>query len=134
MYRAEERFLQVFSLFTVLAIGIACLGIFGLVTFMAEVRRKEISVRKVLGASITNILFSLSKEFTALVLAAFVVAVPLGYLAANWWLQDFAFRIEISWGIFLVAGSLALAIAGLTISYQAVKAALANPIDAIRYE
>ena len=134
LYQAEERFLQVFSVFTALAIGIACLGIFGLVTFMAAVRKKEIGVRKVLGASIANIMLSLSKEFTGLVLAAYVVAVPLGYLAVTWWLQDFAFRTPLRLGTFLLAGGLALLIAWLTISYQAVKAALANPIDTIRYE
>lgn len=134
LYEAEERFLQVSSIFTGLAIGIACLGIFGLVTFMAEVRRKEIGVRKVLGASIGKIVFLLSREFTWLVLAAYVVAVPIAYLAVSGWLQNFAFRTPWSLNTFLLAGSMALLIAWLTISYQALKAALTNPIDTIRYE
>lgn len=134
LYQAEERFLLVFGIFTGLAIGIACLGIFGLVTFMAEVRRKEIGVQKVLGASITNIIISLSKEFTGLVLLAYLVAVPLSYLGVNWWLQNFAYHTPIRPGTFLLAGVIALLIALMSISHRAVKAALANPIDTIRYQ
>ena len=113
---------------------IACLGLFGLASFTAEQRTKEIGVRKVLGASVSNIVVLLSKEFTWLVGIAFVVAVPIAYFGANRMLDDFAYRIEISWPIFLIAGLAALAIAMATVGYQAVKAAFGDPVKALRYE
>ena len=91
-------------------------------------------MRKTLGASVTSIVLLLSKEFTKLVLVAFVVAVPVAYFAMDRWLKDFAYHVEISWWIFLIAGSLALAIAWLTVSYQSIRAALTNPVKALRYE
>ena len=133
-YRAEERQSQLATVFSILAIFIACLGLFGLASFTAQQRTKEIGVRKVLGASVPNIVVLLSKEFTWLVGVAFIVAAPVAYFCMNWWLNGFAYRIEISWPIFLVAGLAGLGIAWLTVSYQSVKAALADPVESLRYE
>lgn len=133
-YEEETRLAEVFSYIAFLAIFIACLGLFGLAAFMAEQRTKEIGVRKVLGASILGIVVLISKGFARLVLIAFVIAVPLAYFAMNYWLQDFAYRIDQGLATFLLAGLLALTIALATISYQALKAAVANPVKALRYE
>ena len=122
------------SVFTGLSLFIACLGLFGLAAFTAEQRTKEIGVRKVLGASLADIVVLLSKGFAGLVLVAFVVAVPLAYFVLDRWLQNFAYRIEISWRIFLIAGLSALGIALLTVSYQSIKAALADPVRSLRHE
>jgi putative ABC transport system permease protein len=134
LYESEQRVSQAFTTFSVLAILIACLGLFGLASFMAEQRTKEIGVRKVLGATVSSIVGLLSKDFIKLVLAAFIVATPLAYFAMNQWLQDFAYRIDIGWWVFALAGGMALLIALLTVSTQAIKAALANPVEALRYE
>ena len=133
-YQAEERLSEVFSYIAFLAIFIACLGLFGLATFTAEQRTKEIGVRKVLGASLADIVVLISKGFALLVLIAFVVAVPLAYLATDYWLQDYPYRIGLSWEIYAAAGLLAFVIALATVSYQAVKAALTDPIQSLRYE
>ena len=134
MYTAEQRLGEIFSVFATLSILVACLGLFGLASFTAEQRTKEIGVRKVLGASIGSIIVLLSKEFTKWVLIANVIAWPVAYFAMNEWLQGFAFRIDLGWWIFAISGALALGIAILTVAYQAIKAAMANPIDALRYE
>ena len=134
LYQADQRTGSLFGTFALLAIVIACLGLFGLAAFTAEQRTKEIGVRKVLGASVAGIVLLLSKEFTKLVGIAFVVAAPLAYFGREWWLQRFAFQVEISWWIFLAAGVAALAIAWLTVSYQSIRAALTNPVEALRYE
>lgn len=134
LYDGERRVAQLFVAFSVLAIVIACLGLFGLASFMAEQRTKEIGVRKVLGATVAGIVGLLAKDFVKLVLVAVAVATPLAYFAMNKWLQDFAYRIDIGWWVFALAGGIALVIALLTVSYQALKAALANPIEALRYE
>ena len=134
IYRSEQRIGKIFISFAVLAIFIACLGLFGLATFTAEQRTKEIGIRKVLGASVSNIVALLSKDFLKLVLVAFLIAVPVSWYAMNRSLQDFAYRIDISWWIFALAGLLALMIALLTVSFKAVKAALANPIKSLRSE
>ena len=134
LYASEDEVRTIFSVFSLLAIVIACLGLFGLSAFIAEQRTKEIGVRKVLGASVAGIVVLLSKDFLKLVGLAFVVAMPLVYLALRRWLEDFAYRIEISWWIFLMAGLIALLVALLTVSYQAIKAALANPVRSLRYE
>ena len=134
LYQAEERFGQVAGYFAVLAMFIACLGLFGLASFAAEQRTKEVGVRKVLGASAGSIVLLLSRDFTQVVLIAFVVACPVAYFAMDRWLDTFAYRVEISWGIFLLAGLAALGIALVTVSYQAVRAALADPVKALRYE
>ncbi len=133
-YRAEEQLTKVFGTFAFLAILIACLGLFGLASFMTAQRTKEIGVRKVLGASVPSIVALLSKDFLKLVGIAFVIAVPVAYYAMSRWLQDFAYRIEIGPWVFLGAGALALLIALLTVSYQAVRAATANPTEALRSE
>ena len=133
-YQAEVHIGQVFRSFSLLAIFIACLGLLGLVAYTAQQRTREIGVRKVLGASASRIVLLLLKEFVVLIAVAFVVAVPIAYFSMNYWLKNFAYRIEISWGIFLIAGSLTLAIALLTVSYQSIKAALTNPVDSLRYE
>jgi putative ABC transport system permease protein len=133
-YRAEDRLAKVFGVFAGLAILIGCLGLFGLAAFMAAQRTKEIGIRKVLGASVGSLIGLLSKDFLNLVVLAFLIAAPVAYFAMNWWLEDFAYRVEISWPIFLMAGSLALAIALLTVSYQAIRAAVANPVESLRYE
>lgn len=134
LYRAEQQLSKIFTGFAVLAILIACLGLFGLASFMTEQRTKEIGVRKVLGASVSQVVFLLSKEFTKLVMVAFVVAAPLAYFAMDWWLQDFAYHTPLGVGTFVLAGVLALLIAWLTVSYQSIKAAFANPVDSLQYE
>ena len=133
-YKADEKLQAIFSNFGVLAIFISCLGLSGLVSFTAEQRTKEIGIHKALGASISGIIFLLSKEFTKWVLIANLIAWPVAYFAMNQWLQNFAYRINIELGTFILAGVLALIIALLTVGYQAVKAAKANPVDALRYE
>jgi putative ABC transport system permease protein len=134
MYRTEQRTGKLGLTFAIIAILIACLGLFGLATYIAEQRIKEIGVRKVLGASVGNIARMLSKDFMQLVLVASVIAFPIAWWAMNRWLQDFAYRINISWWIFFVAGILALLIALCTVSFQAIKAAIANPVRSLRTE
>ena len=121
-------------IFTFLAIFIACLGLFGLASYIAELRTKEIGVRKVLGASISGIVFSLSKEFLKWIIYANLVAWPIAYYFINKWLQSFAYKINISLWMFALAGGIALVIAFVTVSFQAIKAATANPVDSLRYE
>jgi len=133
-YRAEERFGKLFLYFSGLAIFIACLGLFGLTSYTTAQRTKEIGVRKVLGASVPNIIFLLSKDFLKLVLIAIVIASPVAWWAMHNWLQDFAYRIGVEWWVFAVAGALAIAIAFLTVSIQSVKAALMNPVKSLRAE
>ena len=134
LYEQEQRLGQIFGYFTLLAILVACLGLFGLASFITEQRTKEIGVRKVLGASAAGIVVMLSKEFTKLVLIASVVAFPIAYYLAKYLLQDFAYRVEISAGLFLAAGLAALVIAWATVSYQSIRAATSDPIKALRYE
>lgn len=133
-YSDDQLFGKVFALFAGFAIFIACLGLLGLSLFATAQRRKEIGVRKVLGASVTNIVALLSKEFIKLIAIAFVIATPLAWYIMHQWLQNYAYRTGISWWIFAGAGLLALIIALATISTQAVKAALANPVRALRSE
>jgi putative ABC transport system permease protein len=134
MYRSEQRVGKIAITFAILAIVIACLGLFGLATYMAEQRTKEIGIRKVLGASVTTLAGMLSKDFLKLVIISFCIAVPLSWWAMYKWLQDFAYRVNISWWIFLLAGVVAVLIALVTVSFQAVKAALANPVKSLRTE
>lgn len=133
-YTNIERMGRLANSFAFIAIFIACLGLFGLASFTAEQRSKEIGVRKVLGASIPGIVFLFSKEFTRWVLIANIIAWPVAYVSMNHWLQNFAYRIAMSWWMFVLAGMLALMIAFLTVSYQSIKAALANPVESLRYE
>ena len=131
---AEERIGRLASVFATLAIFISCLGLFGLVSFTAEQRTKEIGVRKVLGASVIEVWKLLSKDFVVLVLIACVIAVPFAYYFSNHWLQNYQYHTEPSWWIFVVAGAAALMITLLTVSFQAIKAALANPVKSLRTE
>lgn len=132
MYRAEQRVGKVAISFAIIAILIACLGLFGLATYMAEQRTKEIGVRKVLGATVNNILTMLTSDFLKLVGIAALIAFPFAWWAMHSWLQNFAYRIDISWWIFVVAGTVAFVIAMGTISFQAIKAAIANPVKSLR--
>jgi len=134
MYRNELRIETVTTVFSSLAIFIACLGLFGLAAFVTEKRVKEIGIRKVLGASIFEIVILLSKEFTKWVMLANIIAWPVAYYIMNNWLQDFAYRINLSWTVFIISGLLALIIALATVSYQAIKAAIANPVESLKYE
>ncbi len=134
MYRTEQRVGKVAMIFSVLAIFIACLGLFGLAAFMAEQRTKEIGIRKVLGAGVNSIVQLLSKDFIKLVFIAFVIAAPLAWWAMNSWLEDFAYRVQIHWWIYLVAAIISFLIACMTISVQAIKAATANPVKNLRTE
>ncbi|HSN09162.1 MAG TPA: ABC transporter permease [Hanamia sp.] len=133
-YAAEQKTGTILNIFALLTILVACLGLFGLVTFSAEQRTKEIGIRKVLGASVTGIVELLSKDFLKLVLVAIVIATPVAWFAMNKWLQDFAYRIHISWWFFAIAGVVAIFIALITISFQAIKAAVANPVKSLRTE
>ncbi len=133
-YKAEEKMLTVFGYFAGLTILIACLGLFGLASFTAEQRTKEIGIRKVLGSSTSNIVLLLSKDFALLVVIAIALASPIAWYGMSKWLQDFAYRTELSWWIFALSGTAALIIALLTISFQAIKAATTDPVKAIRTE
>jgi putative ABC transport system permease protein len=133
-YEGEHKAASLFTVFSILAIVIACLGLFGLAAFMAEKRTKEIGIRKVLGASISNIVQLMSKEVLILIVIANVIAIPIAYYIGNKWLQSFAYRIQLGWTIFALSGVMVMAIALLTVSSQALKAALANPVDSLRYE
>lgn len=134
MYRAEQRVGKIAVIFAVLAIFIACLGLFGLATFIAEQRTKEIGIRKVLGASVRGIVQMLSKDFLKLIGIAILISTPLAWWAMNKWLQSFAYRVNLGWGIFILAGSIAVVIALATVSLQAIKAAVANPVKSLRTE
>ncbi len=133
-YKNDQLFGKLFSRFAIFAILVASLGLLGLSLFATMQRTKEIGVRKVLGASVGNIVLLLSRDFIRLVLLAFIIASPVAWYVMHNWLQDFAYRIQISWWIFLVAGSLAIFIALATISFQAIKAAVANPVKSLRTE
>jgi len=134
LYLAEQRMEKILIFSTIVAIFISCLGLLGLASFTAEQRTKEIGIRKVLGSTVAGVVFLLSKEFIKWVLLANLIAWPVAYFVVRNWLQNFAFRTNIGWEIFLLSGSLALAISLLTVCYQSIKAALANPVDSLRYE
>ncbi|HMG68785.1 MAG TPA: FtsX-like permease family protein, partial [Chitinophagaceae bacterium] len=133
-YKADQQFGKVFSLFALLAILIACFGLLGLSSYNILQRTKEVGIRKVLGASTSDVIYILSKDFLALVLIAFVLAVPVTWWLMHKWLQDFAYRINIGWWVFVVAGILSVFIALMTIGFQALKAAIANPVKSLRTE
>jgi putative ABC transport system permease protein len=134
MYESEQRSGKIFISFAILAILIACLGLFGLATYAAEQRTKEIGIRKVLGATVGSIANMLSRDFLKLVIIAALLAFPLAWWAMHTWLQNFAYRIDISWWVFVIAGMIAILIALFTISFKAIKAALANPVKSLRTE
>jgi ABC-type antimicrobial peptide transport system permease subunit len=133
-FRAEERIASLARVFTALAIFISCLGLFGLASFVAEQRTKEIGVRKVLGASISQLWILLSKDFITLVVIALLVASPLAYYVMGQWLQKFSYRTTVGWDVFAMACLGALLITIITVSFQAIKAATANPVKALRTE
>ena len=133
-YRSEERLSAIMAWFGGLAVAIACLGLLGLSSFMAEQRTKEIGIRKVLGASIVDMVAMLSNELLALVGAAVLIAWPIGYIAMRFWLQNFAYRTGFSPWIFLCSGIATMIIAFLTVSFHAIKAASADPVESLRYE
>ncbi|HVX26200.1 MAG TPA: FtsX-like permease family protein, partial [Parafilimonas sp.] len=130
----EERVGKLAAFFATLAIIISCLGIFGMASFMAEQRTKEIGVRKVLGASVLNVWGLLSKEFIVFVLIAFCIAIPIAYYFMHHWLENYSYRTELSWWIFAATGLGALLITLLTVSFQSIKAAIANPVKSLRTE
>ena len=134
LYDTERRFGRIFVSFATLAVLIACLGLVGLSSFTAERRRKEIGVRKVLGASASSLVALLSREYFRLVIAAVVIAWPVAYFAMNAWLNGFAYRVDLAWTTFILAGALAMAIALLAVSFQAARAATANPVESLRME
>lgn len=133
-YESEQRLAKIFTLFTVLSILIACLGLFGLAAFNAQKRTKEIGIRKVLGAGVGQITYRLTTDFLKMVGIAILIATPIGWFAMNKWLQDFTYRIEIGWWVFALAALLAIGIAILTVSYQSIKAAIVNPVKSLRTE
>jgi putative ABC transport system permease protein len=133
-YENDQRRSSIFSMAALLAIFIACLGLFGLSAFAAEQRTKEIGIRKVLGASIVNLISLLSKDFLRLVGIAIVIAIPLAWYIARRWLQNFAYSVDLSWWMFIVPGMVAILIALLTVSFQSVKVAVSNPVKALRWE
>lgn len=133
-FAQQQRTGRLTTIFSTLAVFIACLGLLGLITNSVQQHSKEIGIRKVLGASVVSIVQLLSKEFVQLVLIAILIASPIAWWAMNNWLRDFSYRIDIEWWMFAVAGIIAVSIAFLTVSYQAVKAAIANPVDSLRDE
>ena len=134
LYKADNKLQVLFSFFTSLSIFIASLGLFGLSLFIVQQRTKEIGIRKVLGASIANIIHLVSRDLIKLVVFANLVAWPLAYLMMDQWLQDFAYRVGLSWSVFFLSGGTAFIIAILTVTSHALKAALANPVESLRYE
>ena len=134
LYSSEQRTGQIFSIFSVLAIIIACLGLLGLAAYTAEQRTKEIGIRKVLGATVSEIIYMLTKKFTKGVIIANIIAWPAAYFLMKGWLENFAYRINISVWVFILSGLSALLIAVITVSYQAIKAATTNPVKSLRYE
>ena len=134
LYKVEQQMGSLFNVFAMIAIFISCMGLYGLSAFMAEQRTREIGVRKVLGASVFNVVYLLSTGFTKLILIAIVIAIPIAWFAINKWLSSFAYRVNVGWAVFLIASLGALAIAWITVSYESVKAAIVNPIKSLRTE
>ena len=133
-YRQEQQLSLLYKIFAGIAIFISCLGLYGLVSFMAAQRTKEVGIRKVLGASVANILYLFSKEFTLLIIVAFVIAVPAAWYLMNSWLENFVFRINIGYGVFVLAIVASIIVAWVTVAYRSFKAALSNPVKNLRSE
>jgi putative ABC transport system permease protein len=133
-YEDETRLSRIVNLFTLVAILVSCLGLFGLAAFSAEQRKKEIGIRKVLGASVSGLLQLLSKDFIRLVAISFIIATPLAWWCMHQWLNGFAYRIQISWWMFALAGLIAIGIALITVGFQAMKVAIGNPVKSLRSE
>ena len=132
LYRADQRTGKLFNLFSLVSVLISCLGLFGLATYTAQVKTKEMGIRKTLGASVVQLTALLAKEFVQLVLVAFVIASPLAWFAMHYWLQNYSYRIDIGWWIFVLAGAIAIGIALITVGYQAISTARANPVKSLR--
>lgn len=133
-YKQENQLQQLYKIFALIAIFLSCLGLYGLASFMAVQRIKEVGIRKVLGASVSSVVYLFSKEFIILIVIAFAIASPIAWYFMDKWLQDYAYRINISWWIFIIGGLAAIMIALLTVSFQAIKAAVANPVKSLRTE
>jgi ABC-type antimicrobial peptide transport system permease subunit len=133
-YSQEKQQAQLYKIFAAIAIFLGCLGLYGLASFMAVQRTKEVGIRKVLGASIQNIVYLFTREFAVLIAIAFLIAAPIAWYFMHRWLQDYAFRLPITWWIFLAGGAASLTVALLTISFNAMKAAMANPVKSLRTE
>ena len=133
-YKQESQLAALYKIFAVIAIFLGSLGLYGLASYMAAQRIKEVGIRKVLGASISSIVYLFSKEFIVLISIAFLVAAPLAWYFMHSWLQDYAFRINISWWIFVAGGLLSIMIALATVSYRAIRAAVVNPVNSLRSE
>lgn len=134
LYESEQRLGRVFGIFSFLAVFVACMGLFGLSAYMTERRTREVGVRKTFGASVHQLTGLLTRDFVGLVLIAYIIAAPLTWMAMQRWLEDFAFRAEFGAGLFVMTAVLTMAVAGLTVSYQAIRAALMNPVETLRYE
>ena len=134
LYDQETKTAWLMNVVMIIAIFISCMGLFGLAMFTAEQRTKEIGIRKVLGATVTNIVALLSKDFVLLVIISLFIASPVAWYFMSRWLEDFVYRIHISWWVFVLAGSVAILIALFTVSFQAIKAAIANPVKSLRTE
>ena len=133
-YTQENQLALLYKIFAGIAIFISCLGLYGLISFMAAQRTKEVGIRKVLGASVANIIYLFSKEFTILIIIAFALAVPVAYYMMSNWLNNFAFRINITVGVFALAIVLSVIIAWITVGYKSIRAALMNPVRSLRSE
>jgi ABC-type antimicrobial peptide transport system permease subunit len=133
-YKQEAQLSQLYKIFAGIAIFISCLGLYGLVSFMAVQRTKEVGIRKVLGASVRNIIYLLSKEFTILIIIAFIISAPIAYYFMHEWLKNFAYRIPLSASIFILAILSSILIAWITVAHRAISSALANPITSLRSE
>jgi putative ABC transport system permease protein len=134
MYKADDKLKSLLSIFTAVTIFVGCLGLFGLAAYAAERRRKEVGIRKVLGASVKGIVLHLSKDFIKLVLIALIIASPIAWYLMNKWLQNFPYRVNISWWIFILSGLMTVLIALITVSFQSIKAATNNPVKSLRTE
>jgi putative ABC transport system permease protein len=134
MYHGEDKLKSLLEIFTAIAVFVGCIGLFGLAAYTAERRRKEVGIRKVLGASVQSVVMLLAKDFILLVVASVIIASPIANYFMQKWLENFAYRIHISWWIFVIAAIGALGIAFLTVSFQAIKAAVSNPVKSLRTE
>ncbi len=134
LYQTERRIGQIFRVLAGVAVFISCLGLFGLATYVAQMKRKEIGIRKVLGASVFSLVAMLSRDFLKLVAMAFLVAVPIAWYGMGRWLEDFDYRVPVEWSVFAITGLLTVGIAILTVGIQAAKAALVNPVKSLRNE
>jgi putative ABC transport system permease protein len=134
LYKSEQRTGTLLDIFAIIAIFISCLGLFGLATYTAQVRTREIGVRKVLGAGVGGIVTLLAKDFIRLILVAIIIATPISWYLMNKWLSDYAYRVNIGWSVFVISGLLAIVIAIVTISFQSMRAAIANPVKSLRTE